>query len=211
MKRHSRPRAWAVQGSKAGVHVGEWEAEGMGPCVLGCRCTCSVTQSCLTLCSPMSTRLLCPWYNPDKNTGSGSKVAQSCPTLCDTVDPPGSSARGILQARYWSGLPFPSPGDLLNPGIEPRSPALQADALTSEPPGLGSPQNTVAGCHFLHQGIFPTQGLNLHLLCLLHWQMDSLPLSHLGVPDVLGRESQKPLAFSTGTSGVEDIDSEGKL
>ena len=37
--------------------------------------------------------------------------------------------------EYWSGLPFPSPGDLLNPGIEPGSPALQADALLSEPPG----------------------------------------------------------------------------
>ena len=37
--------------------------------------------------------------------------------------------------EYWSGLPFPSPGDLPNPGIEPRSPALQADALPSEPPG----------------------------------------------------------------------------
>ena len=36
---------------------------------------------------------------------------------------------------YWSGLPFPSPGDLLNPGIEPGSPALQADALPYEPPG----------------------------------------------------------------------------
>ena len=36
---------------------------------------------------------------------------------------------------YWSGLPFPSPGDLPDPGIEPRSPALQADALPSEPPG----------------------------------------------------------------------------
>jgi len=35
----------------------------------------------------------------------------------------------------WSGLPFPSPGDLLDPGIEPRSPALQADSLPSEPPG----------------------------------------------------------------------------
>ena len=35
----------------------------------------------------------------------------------------------------WSGLPFPSPGDLPDPGIEPRSPALQADALPSEPPG----------------------------------------------------------------------------
>ena len=37
--------------------------------------------------------------------------------------------------EYWSGLPFPSPGDLPDPGIEPRSPALQGDALTSEPPG----------------------------------------------------------------------------
>ena len=36
--------------------------------------------------------------------------------------------------EYWSGLPFPSPGDLPDPGIEPRSPALQADALLSEPP-----------------------------------------------------------------------------
>ena len=37
--------------------------------------------------------------------------------------------------EYWSRLPFPSPGDLPDPGIAPRSPALQADALTSEPPG----------------------------------------------------------------------------
>ena len=37
--------------------------------------------------------------------------------------------------EYWSGLPFPSPGDLPDPGIEPGSPALQADSLPSEPPG----------------------------------------------------------------------------
>ena len=42
---------------------------------------------------------------------------------------------GFCRQEYWSGLPFPSPGDLPNPGIEPRSPPLQADALTSEPPG----------------------------------------------------------------------------
>ena len=42
---------------------------------------------------------------------------------------------GLSRQEYWSGLPFPSPGDLPNPGIEPRSPTLQADALTSEPPG----------------------------------------------------------------------------
>ena len=42
---------------------------------------------------------------------------------------------GFSRQEYWSGLPFLSPGDLPNPGIEPRPPALQADTLTSEPPG----------------------------------------------------------------------------
>ena len=42
---------------------------------------------------------------------------------------------GFSRQKYWSGLPFPSPGDLPNPGIKPGSPALQADALSSEPPG----------------------------------------------------------------------------
>ena len=41
---------------------------------------------------------------------------------------------GFSRQEYWSGLPFP-PGDLSDPGIKPRSPALQADALSSEPPG----------------------------------------------------------------------------
>ena len=41
--------------------------------------------------------------------------------------------------EYWSGLPFPSPGDLPDPGIEPGSPALQADSLPSEPPKLAAP------------------------------------------------------------------------
>ena len=47
------------------------------------------------------------------------------------------SSMGFSRQEYWRGLPFPSPGspDLPNSGIEPRSPALQADALTSEPPG----------------------------------------------------------------------------
>ena len=66
-------------------------------------------------------------------------VSQSCPTLCDPMDcsPPGSSVRGILQARIleWVGLSFPSPENLPDPGIEPRSPTLQGDSLPSEPPG----------------------------------------------------------------------------
>ena len=40
---------------------------------------------------------------------------------------------GFSRQEYWSGLPFPSPGDVPDPGIEPRSLALEADALTSEP------------------------------------------------------------------------------
>ena len=47
---------------------------------------------------------------------------------------------GFSKQEYWSGLPFPSPGDLPDPRIEPRSPTLQADALTPEPPG--KPQST---------------------------------------------------------------------
>ena len=44
-------------------------------------------------------------------------------------------AMGFSRQGYWSGLPFPSPGDPPDPGIEPGSPALQADTLPSEPPG----------------------------------------------------------------------------
>ena len=68
-------------------------------------------------------------------------VAQLCLTLCDPMDssPSGSSVHGILQARIWSGLPFAPPGDLPDPGIEPRSLALQADSLPSEPPGEPKP------------------------------------------------------------------------
>ena len=65
---------------------------------------------------------------------SESEVAQLCPTLWDPMDcsPPGSSVHGTFQAGILEWLPFPSPGDLPNPGIKPSSPALQAD---TEPPG----------------------------------------------------------------------------
>ena len=67
----------------------------------------------------------------------GGLVTQSCPVLCDPMDcsPPGGPFHGILQQEYWSGLPFPLSGYLPDPGIEPRSSALQADSLPSEPPG----------------------------------------------------------------------------
>ena len=82
---------------------------------------------------------------------------------------------GFLMQEYWSGLPCPHPGDLPNPVIERKYPALQANSLRSEPPG--KPTNTGVVCHFLLQGIFLTQVSALHLL---HWQANSLPLSHQG-------------------------------
>ena len=48
---------------------------------------------------------------------------------------PNSSVMGFSRQEYWNGLPFPSPGDVPDPGIEPESLVLQADALLSEPPG----------------------------------------------------------------------------
>ena len=48
------------------------------------------------------------------------------------VDP---LSMGFPRQEYWSGLPFPSPGNLPNPGIKPESPAWQADSLPIEPPG----------------------------------------------------------------------------
>ena len=63
--------------------------------------------------------------------------ARSCPTLCDPMNCSqlSSSVHESSQARILSGLPFPSPGDLLDPGVKPGSPALQANSLPTEPPG----------------------------------------------------------------------------
>ena len=66
-----------------------------------------------------------------------SEAAQSCLTLFDPMDYSllAPASMGFSRQEYWSGLPLPSPGDLPDSGVEPRSPALQADALPSEPPG----------------------------------------------------------------------------
>ena len=65
------------------------------------------------------------------------KLLQLGPTLCEYMDwgPPGSLSMGFSRQEYWSGLPFPPPGDLPDPGIELVSPALQEDSLPTEPPG----------------------------------------------------------------------------
>ena len=91
--------------------------------------------SCLE--NPMNGGALCPWGHKESDITEWtlvsvfilikwSEVAQLCPTLCDPMDcslhaPP---LMGFSRQGYWSGLPFPSPEDLPDPGIEPRSPAL---------------------------------------------------------------------------------------
>ena len=66
--------------------------------------------------------------------GGGDLVTISCPTLATpwTIAHQAPLSMGFSRSEYWSGLPFPSPGNLLNPGIDPRSPALQADSLPTE-------------------------------------------------------------------------------
>ena len=77
--------------------------------------------------------------------------------------------------EYWSGWPFPSPGDLPNPGIESRSPALQVDSLPAEP--QGKPKNTGVGSLSLLWWIFLTQESNWGLL---HFRRILYQLSYKG-------------------------------
>ena len=72
--------------------------------------------------------------------GGGGLVAKSCPTLATpwTIALQAPLSIGFSRQEYWSGLPFPSPGDLPNPGIKARSPALQADSLPTELQGKPS-------------------------------------------------------------------------
>ena len=75
------------------------------------------------------------WATRESDKG---EVAQSCLTLCDPMDSnlhQAPQSMGFSRQEYWSGLPFPSPGNLPDPGIKPRSPTLSTDALPSEPPG----------------------------------------------------------------------------
>ena len=97
------------------------------------------------------------------------KVAQSCLTLQQSME--------FSRSEYWSGQPFPSPGDLPNSGIKPRSPTLQADSLPAKP--QGKPKNTGVSSLSLLQRIIPTQELNQGLL---HCRQIIYPLSYEGSP-----------------------------
>ena len=93
-------------------------------------------------------------------------VTQSRPSLCNPMDLdcslPGSSVRGILQARTLGWVAMPFSRALPNPGMEPRSPALRVDSLPAESPGKS--RNTGVGSLSLLQGISLTQESNQGLL-----------------------------------------------
>ena len=83
--------------------------------------------------------------------------------------------------EYWSGLPFPFPGDLLNPGIEPRSPALEADCLPSEPPEKCRDTTTLPMARWvtrensartLRRNVRPRLGGGSEPVCMLRSKLD---------------------------------------
>ena len=76
-------------------------------------------------------------FRPTNGHGGGGLVAKLCPALGTswTVAQKAPLTLGFSKQKYWSGLPFPSPRDLPNPGIKPLSPKLQGVLFTAEPPG----------------------------------------------------------------------------
>ena len=93
---------------------------------------------------------------------------------------------GFSKQEYWSGLPCPPPGDFPNPGIQPRSPALHTDSLSSEPPG--KPKNRVGSLSFLKR-IFTIQGSNWGLL---HCRWILYQLSYKGSPSLRLSQYKSP-------------------
>ena len=98
----------------------------------------------------------------------------------------------ILQARILEWVAMPSPGDLSNPGIEPKSHTLNTDPLPAEPPG--KPKNTGMGNLVLFQWVFQTQELNL---LLLYCRQILYQLSHQGNPRI---QEWVASSFSRGSS-----------
>ena len=88
--------------------------------------------------------------------------SQSRSVMSSSATPWTIQSMEFSRPECWSAGPFPSPGDLLNPGTEPTSPALQADSLPAEP--QGKPKNSGVGSLSLLQRIFPTQESNRGLL-----------------------------------------------
>ena len=122
------------------------------------------------------------------------KVALSFPTLCD---PMGYTAHGILQARILEWVDFPFSRGSSQPGIEPRSPTLQADSLPTGP--QGKPKNTRVGSKFLLWGIFLTQESNRGLLHCMH----NYPTFHQLFENVVSHQIQRMSPYYVHATGTE--------
>ena len=128
---------------------------------------CSVAQKCLTLLRPYGlqpTSLLCSWNFPGKNTGFPTPGDLILYHWCHL----GSPHKPSVLSHFSCVWLFCNPMDCSLPG--------------SSVHGISRQEYSGVGCHFLLQGIFPSQGLNLGLLCLWHWQAGSLPLGPPGKP-----------------------------
>ena len=141
--------------------------------------------------------ILHSWSSPwDTESASGSSSeSESRSVVSGSLQPRGLSVE-FSRPEYWSGWPFPSPGDLPNPGIEPRPPTLLADSLPAEP--QQKPRNTGVGSLSLLQGIFPTQESNWGLL---HCRQILYELSYQGIP---GSEhcDKSPLRKQQNSEGI---------
>ena len=117
-------------------------------------CCCSVAQPCPAVCNCMNCST--PGFPVLHSLPVRAQSLQSCPTLCNPMDcGQNPLSMGSFRQEYWSGLPFPPPGALPDPGVEPVFPASQADSLPTEIPGKPSLSSGVSinscplswGCH----------------------------------------------------------------
>ena len=94
---------------------------------------------------------------------------------------PGTSVHGILQARIRSGLPFPSPVDLPDPGIEPRSPALQEDSLPTELWGKPTKITLLRNIYDMKMCSWQRRGENHQWVCTTGFQFFNIVCMFLNV------------------------------
>ena len=106
----------------------------------------SQTSNCLHPQFFLSPKFLLPRITSHINHLYACSITQLCPNLCNPMDyhlPSSFVHEGFPRQEHWSGLPFPSRGDLSNPGIEPRSPELHTDSLPLSHQGRPTPPTSV--------------------------------------------------------------------
>ena len=138
-------------------------------------------QGSLVCCSPWCCKIKSDWATKLKmQLGCKSESLSHLWLFVTpwTVAPQAPLSMEFSRQEYWSGLPFPSPGDLLDPEIEPRFPTFQADSLLTEPPGQSVGRGLNKGSMTFHR-LNPCQerrGDLLHAGICYYWRVWGLPL-----------------------------------